>query len=99
VVFGKMEGTEGQSAQMAARAYDDFHICLHDSLKVDMKQLRKLVADGLRKLPAGPKPSPRSGLLPNCRLLMIVEWSDTWALCFDKHERKSKYFRYLSRSP
>jgi ABC-type nitrate/sulfonate/bicarbonate transport system substrate-binding protein len=35
----------GQSAQMAARAYDDFHMCLNDSLKVDMKQLQKLVAD------------------------------------------------------
>ncbi len=48
-----LQMTFGQPAQMAARAYDDFHVWLNESLKVDMKQLEKLVADVAPAAPGG----------------------------------------------
>ena len=50
-----LQTTFGQSAQMAARAYEDFRVWLNESLKVDMNQLEKLVADVAPQFPGGAK--------------------------------------------
>ena len=50
---GMLQVEFGHSAQMAARAYEDFRVWLNESLKVDMKQLEKLVGDVAPGAPGG----------------------------------------------
>lgn len=64
-----LQATFGQPTQMAARAYDDFRVWLNESLKVDMKQLEKLVGDVAPGAPGGAQAIASkwivSGLLPD----------------------------------
>ena len=48
-----LRATFGQSPVVAAKAFEDLHLCLNDTLTVDMKELEKLLADLAPGRPGG----------------------------------------------